>query len=250
MKRNSSDSITGGLASCTKYKVETNEQPLGQIFSIARVEKISTADASAQNFADIKSPDSLEHESDKIRVGVSSKVNFSKLTPKEQYIRFSNQAQEIKRLRKKLGKYTNSKGKKESSELQKAIEKVKSAKYELEDQSQLIENIIKAINSGKVAPNTLAYNQICTILRDVLAIQCPDSKYSIKLPEGTVPISCVEYEEYAKLPCTPAVLRSLIGREHRVIDDLGQLLRALHTQALTSIIYSKGGQGNIVPSVQ
>ena len=249
MKRNSSDSLTGTPLACTKYKAERVDQGLGQVFSIARIEKSSTADASAANQIDSKNSDVLEPEPDKVRVGVSSKVNFSKLTAKEQRLRFQNQAQEIKKLRKKLSKYMSNKGKKENSELQKAMERIKSSKHELEDQSLLIENVVKAINTGKILPNTLPYNQICTILRDVLSIRSPSYKYSIRLPEGVVPISCVEYEEYMKLPCIPAVLRSLVGREQRNSEDLSELLRALNSRALSNIICAKG-EHKPTPSIQ
>ena len=229
MKRNSAE--TSIPASSNKGRAESADQCFGQIFSIARVEKCSTGDLSGTTPSDSKGIDS-----DRLRVGVSSKVNFSKLTSKEQLQRFQNQAHEIKRLRKKLTKCMNSKGKKESTELQRAVERIKVTRHELEDQGYLIENVVKAINTGKILPNTLPYNQICTILRGLLSIQCPQSKCNIKLPEATIPISTLEYEEYSKLPCTPGVLRSLIGKEQKGVEDLSELLRTLHLQAFRNIL--------------
>ncbi len=239
MKRNSSDALIAPFP-CTKVKSEPCDPPFSQVFSIARIDKsASTTDVSA---VDCKNPDTTgQADTDKVRVGVSSKVNFSKLTQKEQHLRFQNQALEIKRLRKKLSKYMSNKGRRENSELQKAVDRVKSAKHEFEDQGMLVENVVKAVNTGKIVPNTLAYNQICTILRDVLAIPCPASKHAIRLPETTVPISRVEYEEYSRLPCTPAVLRALVGREQRHMEDLSEVLRALHMQAFMNIVHAKGG---------
>jgi hypothetical protein len=239
MKRISADNITRTMPEVAKYKLESNEHPFDQIFSIAHIDKNSTAPTMTAGQPGDISPDPLAPIPEKVRVGVSSKVNFSKLTPKEQRLRFLNQAEEINKLRKKFKKYSSNKGKKEDSMMQTAIDKLKVAKYELEDQKHLVENLIKAINTGKLVPNTLAYNQICTILRTVLSLPCPEAKYTIKLPEGTLAISKVEYEEYMKLPCTPAVLRTLIGKEQLEREDPNELLRALHIQIFTNIFQCK-----------
>ena len=245
MKRVSADTITCTVPVCTKFKLESNEHPFDQVFSIARVDKNYTAPTMTENRIGDLSPDLLGPIPEKIRVGVSSKVNFSKLTQKEQHLRFLNQAEEIRMLRKKLRKYTGSRGKKEDSMLQSAINKLKPVKFELEDQKLLVENLIKAINTGKLVPNTLAYNQICTILRVALGQPCPEAKYTIKLPEGTIPISKVEYEEYMKLPCTPGVLRSLIGKEQCGTEDPNELLRALHIQIFSNIFRPKADQATV-----
>jgi len=213
MKRNSPESTF------SKTKPDSSDQPLNQIFSIARIEK------------------GMElSESDKLRVGVSSKVNFSKLTAKEQLQRFQNQAQEIQRLRRRLSKLMLSKGKHETTDLQKALDRVKVHKYELDDQKFLIENFVKGITEGTIIPNTLPYNQICTILREVLKIGNNESKYTIKLEEIEVGISALEYEVYSKLPCTPAVLHTLLGKEQERPENLGELLRILNLQAFAKTI--------------
>ncbi len=217
-----------------KQKLESDSNS-DQVFSIARVEKPGMTGSISEQKTGDQSPDLLGLPCEEVRVGVSSKVNFSKLTPAEQRLRFINQAQEIKRLRRKLRKYSGQKGKREDSLLQRAIDRVRTAKHELEDQKCLIENIAKAINSGRLLPGTLGYSQICTILRDVLGLPCPESKHSINLPEKTIPISQTEYEVYKKLPCTPGVLRAMIGREQRGVEDPSELLRALHIQVFANI---------------
>ncbi len=223
-----------------KQKLVGSDNSSDQIFSIARIDRNGTVGSMTEIKPGDQSPDLINLRCEKVRVGVSSKVNFSKLTPNEQRLRFLNQAEEIRHLRKKLHKYSAAKGKKEDSALQKAMERVKSAKCELEDQRLLVENLLKAINTGKLVPNTLAYNQICTILRDVLPVPCPQSAFALKLPEKSIPISKVEYDEYSKLPCTPAVLRALVGREQQSAEDPSELLRALHIQVFASIARSKG----------
>jgi len=245
MKRTCSEFLNSStITTSAKCKLESTDTGFSQIFTIARVEKGSTGDISGTTHSEIKTAD-LCAEADKLRVGVSSKVNFSKLTSKEQLERFKNQAQEIRRLRKKLAKSMAAKSKKPNSEIQKALEKVKFAKHELEDQQFLVENIVKAVNSGVLLPNTLAYNQICTILRNLLGTQGASSKYMVRLPECTVPISTLEFEEYSKLPCTPGVLRALLGKEQRGVEDLSELLRALHLQAFKNIMFSQ--QGKLCP---
>jgi len=245
MKRNSTETPLSDeqiSVMSTKNKLETNVPGFEHIFSIARVDKNSTTGTLTENKLGDLTPDTCGIPCEKVRVGVSSKVNFSKLTPREQRLRFLNQADEIRRLRKKLRKYSGNKGRKEDSVLQKAIDKLRVAKFEIEDQKQLVENLIKAINSGKLVPNTLAYNQICTILRDLLALPCPESHHAIRLPEKTIPVSKLEYEEYMKLPCTPAVLRALVGRGQVGVEDPSELLRALHIQIFSSLSQTKMNQ--------
>lgn len=226
----------------TKQKLCGLDSNADQIFSIARIDRSSTAGSLTELKQGDQSPELGTIRCEKVRVGVSSKVNFSKLTPGEQRLRFVNQAEEIRHLRKKLRKYSAGKGKKEDSTLQRAVDRVRAARFELEDQKLLVENLLKAINTGKLAPNTLPYDQICTILRDVLSLPCPVSPYAIKLPEKSVAISKTEYDAYAKLPCTPTVLRALLGREQTAVEDPSELLRALHIQVFADIARSKGIQ--------
>eukprot|EP00826_Nyctotherus_ovalis_P001212 TRINITY_DN10164_c0_g6_i1.p1 TRINITY_DN10164_c0_g6~~TRINITY_DN10164_c0_g6_i1.p1 ORF type:complete len:229 (-),score=70.05 TRINITY_DN10164_c0_g6_i1:170-856(-) len=219
MKRNSAETTSSTITSFPKSKPEAIDQTFSQIFTIARIEK------------GVKMS-----ESDRLRVGVSSKVNFSKLTPKEQLLRFQNQAEEIQKLRRRLSKLMLSKGKHEATDLQRAVDRVKAHKYELDDQKSLIENIVRGINQGSIAPNSLAYNQICTILREALHITPVEAKYRIKLGEAEVPVSMLEYETYSKLPCTPAVLRTLLGKEQERPENLGELLRVLNLQAFAKTV--------------
>lgn len=214
-------------------KVKRNEdEPLaGQIFSIAQIERNNTEGSLEEQ----KRKDS---EADKLRVCVSSKVNFSKLNAQEQYARFQNQAKKIKKLRMKLKRYGDENVVKEDTEIRKALKRIKESRYELQDQKDMIENLIKAINSGKLVPNTLPYNQICTILRDALGINYPDCHYSIMLPEGSIPISALEYAEYTKLPCSSSNLGSFVGRAQVDSENYGEFLRALHLQFFSNISQS------------
>ena len=123
MKRNLTDAFPIPPCLAAKHKLESDISS-DHIFNIARVEKASTAGTVTEPKLGDQSPDLLGIQCEQVRVGVSSKVNFSKLTPTEQRLRFINQAQEIKRLRRKLRKYSGQKGKREDSLLQRAIDKV------------------------------------------------------------------------------------------------------------------------------
>ena len=218
MKRNSAEASTSSIISFTKCKIESSDQSFGQVFTIAKINNDS------------------EHLSDKLRVGVSSKVNFSKLTSKEQLQRFQNQAQEIRKLRRKLSKVMHCEEDNETCERQKTIEHIKSFKYELDDQKFLLENLVKGISERTICPGTLAYNQICTILRDALQIKPKNPKYTIKLGESDVAISTLEYKEYSKLPCTPGVLQVFTGREQMKQENYSELLRALNIQEYNRVM--------------
>eukprot|EP00826_Nyctotherus_ovalis_P055903 TRINITY_DN7478_c0_g1_i12.p1 TRINITY_DN7478_c0_g1~~TRINITY_DN7478_c0_g1_i12.p1 ORF type:complete len:223 (-),score=56.35 TRINITY_DN7478_c0_g1_i12:111-779(-) len=210
MKRNSAETTSNSSTPHAELKTKSPNQ----IFTIVRIER--GAESGRVN---------------KLRVGVSSKVNFSKLTSKEQLQRFRNQEQEIQQLRRRLGKLMLSKGKHVASDLRRAIDRVKYHKYELADQKLLIENVIKGITRKAIVPNTLAYNQICTILREALKLSPLEAKHSIKLDSVEVPISLLEYEVYSKLPCTPAVFHAFLGKELECTENIGQLLRTLNVEA-------------------
>eukprot|EP00826_Nyctotherus_ovalis_P006851 TRINITY_DN11672_c0_g1_i2.p2 TRINITY_DN11672_c0_g1~~TRINITY_DN11672_c0_g1_i2.p2 ORF type:complete len:181 (+),score=31.00 TRINITY_DN11672_c0_g1_i2:240-782(+) len=147
------------------------------------------------------------------RVQASSKVNFSKLTPAEQRQRYVNQKAEIRRLKKQLQKYSG------ECDLLSLQQFCSAFNHNGDEQKTLIENICKAIISGKMVPNSLGYNQVCTILRDLLQVPYSGNGYSISLPDKKLNISSVEYESYAKVPCTDSILLKIIGREQQVLDD-------------------------------
>ena len=146
----------------------------------------------------------------------SSKVNFSKLNRAEQERRYINQKQEIKKLKKQLRNYTKKNGNKALQHLY---------TNELTDERLLLENMCRAVISGKLVPNTLAYNQICTILRDILQIPYTNKGYLISLPDKKLNISSIEYEAYSKLPFTDSILLRMIGREGREQEDPFKLLQ-------------------------
>jgi len=241
MKRVCPDTFTLPPTLATKQKLET-EQGFNQVFNVAQAENRSSALSHAETRPGDCSPDLVE-QCDEVRVSASSKVNFSKLSPAEQKQRFLNQAQEIKRLKRKIRKYSAQKGKKEDTILQKAVDKIKIARHEIDDQKYLIENLLKAINTGKLTPGSFSYCQICTILRDLLNLPCPESRHTITLPEKSIPISTVEYDVYKNLTCTPGVLRAMVGREQHGPEDPSELLRALHVQVFASMEKEMNTQG-------
>lgn len=167
------------------------------------------------------------------RVGASSRVNFSKLSPKEQKQRFVNQFEEIKRLRAKMKKHSKVQREDCNDDIQKALKLIYEAHYDVPDQCHLIEDVAAGVISGQLRPDTLAFNQISTILRDLLGVECHDAKHTISLPEVTVPISTLEYEIYRRIPCTDRVLRNLLGRKQKQPEDPNELFSVLKSYGKT-----------------
>lgn len=153
------------------------------------------------------------------RVSASSKVNFSKLNPAEQKLRYINQKNEIKLLKKQLHKEL---AKDSNTSLQGSlpVSDINAPPYR-----SLLQTLCKALISGKLLPNTLAYNQISTILRDVLQIPHSGQGHFISLPDKKLEVSSVEFEEYSKIPCTDPTLLKIIGREQKQLDDPFALLQ-------------------------
>lgn len=143
------------------------------------------------------------------RITASSKVNFSKLSPKEQKMRYINQKSEIKHLRRKLQKIERS-----SKSFQNELNQVQDP-----EQKELIESLCKALITGKLKPNTLGYNQVCTILRDVLQIPCNGTSCSISLPDKELSISYIEYENYARVSWSDSILMKMLGRKEVTRED-------------------------------
>ena len=146
-------------------------------------------------------------------MAASSKVNFTKLTTKEQKQRYINQINEIKKLKTTLYAYLRQDQEVEDSTLEKAMDNLYKFDYELNDQNNLIENLSKAIIEEKLKPNTLGFNQICTILRGLLDFSYPNSRYSIELSGETISISSVEYESYKHLFWTNEALAKILGKD-------------------------------------
>lgn len=162
---------------------------------------------------------------DSIRVGASSKVNFSKLSLTEQWQRFKNQQKEIRRLKKLLRKYQNEKEQYEELLLKGDKEGQQTECSEQRPQEILMKGLSEAVAEGKLKPNTFGYNQVCTILRDLLDLPCIGNGFAINLPEKPIPISSVEYETYLKLSCTKEILRVMVGRKRKRVEKPEELVQ-------------------------
>eukprot|EP00830_Metopus_es_P000493 TRINITY_DN10489_c0_g1_i1.p1 TRINITY_DN10489_c0_g1~~TRINITY_DN10489_c0_g1_i1.p1 ORF type:complete len:258 (+),score=31.95 TRINITY_DN10489_c0_g1_i1:19-792(+) len=241
MKRCSPEMASNCFQVFAKPKLEDISAKFKQQEENVHTEKLSTAESASASAAKEGdgSPDLVPSQSVDLRIQASSKVNFSKLSQKEQYLRFKNQANEIRTLKAQLDEYGSCKRKKETT-AQKAIDKIKASKVELEDQHNLIENVIFAIVKGKLVPNTLPYNQICTIIRDALRITYPTSKRTVNLEEGTLPISEMEAKCYYEQHCSKQTLRTIIGRKLMPSESSGDVLKNLHFQMnLCSLAFNK-----------
>ena len=184
------------------------------IFNITKTELKLTGDCGSDQ--DLSH---LSNDRNNQRVNVSSKVNFSKLSPQEQSLRFKNQLKEIKKLRAQLSDST----KRSNKVLFKGLHG-KIQDYENRQQKLLINTLSSAIISEKLKPNTLGYNQICTIIRDVMNEEISDNKYCIVLPNKTLGISAIEFETYSKLKCTEGMMERILGRERTKQDDPNEIL--------------------------
>eukprot|EP00826_Nyctotherus_ovalis_P064676 TRINITY_DN9492_c0_g2_i1.p1 TRINITY_DN9492_c0_g2~~TRINITY_DN9492_c0_g2_i1.p1 ORF type:complete len:242 (+),score=36.49 TRINITY_DN9492_c0_g2_i1:214-939(+) len=179
-------------------------------------------------------PKGIPRRDKESRVMASSKVNFSKLTPEEQRERYINQKSEIKALKRRLKRYSADSGEDNTKLPGRALQQARDSAFELPGQKTLIENLCKAIVAGKLLPNTLGYNQICTILRDVLNVPYSNEACSLSLSDKRLNISEIEYKTYSKIPCTDSILLKIIGREKKEAEDPFTLLQLFSGPTLLS----------------
>lgn len=195
-------------------------------------EKVTSIHSSLENQCN----DSSETHGEEIRIGASSKVNFSKLSAEEQRYRYINQAVKVQKLKAQIKSLIKTKGKRINQSLRKAHEKLRNAKHEVEEHRFLLDNLLKAIITKRLGPNTLGYCQICAILRDVLGLSREGSEHMLKLPEQTVNITSLEYKTYKDMMLGPEELRTIVGLPQLEEKDLGGKLRTLNLGMLSKII--------------
>lgn len=196
----------------TKVKIQESEGSADPVFAISKINSGDSLKPHPLSPTDEKTEDMTPQYRLGIRVKASSKVNFTKLSPEEQYIRFKNQAYEIKQLKRQLRKYGERSCERLDASYKKAMEKLQGEKMEFPDQANVIQNLAHAIITGALPTTSLAYAQICTILRDKLNIRYPDAQHSIRLPDGNVPISTLEFNELKKLPPSIPLFHLIVGR--------------------------------------
>jgi len=217
MKRSYSSISSEAKESNIKSKPPSDtKHNIAPIFNISRV--------APQNIYHFPSEELGSHALNDIRVSASSKVNFSKLSLTEQKQRYINQIKEIKKLRAKLKKFSKAKAK---DGFERALEVVREGNCITCNRNNFLETLTCSIISGRLKPNTLAFNQISTILRDVLGLRSPNIQYAIQLAETTIPISSLEYEAYKEIACTERVLRCILGRKQRGAEDPNELFNII-----------------------
>lgn len=176
------------------------------------------------------------------RNAIPTEADFASMSPEEKYKEFQSQAYEIKQLRRKIRKMDQKCHRKLENDMHLSFDMIKQYGLELADQGEIIQNLIKATNQGKLIPNTLPYNRICTILRDKLQIPVEHSKcYLLKFPEKTVAISKLESEEYNSLAHSEDILRLIIGDPVHKSEGKEELHKYLQMQAqiLKKMTYSQ-----------
>lgn len=179
--------------------------------------------------------DSDDFDCDNMRVGASSKVNFSKLNIDEQKKRYVNQAEKINRLKRKLEKFASIKGKRKNLSLLKAVEKIRGSRYDLEDQRFIMENTLKAINTGKLKTDSLGYNQISTIIRNSLGHSHESNLRELNVCGKPIAISDIEYNTYERCLCNESTIGIMMGMDKIEKPSLGNQLRSLHEKYMSVI---------------
>eukprot|EP00826_Nyctotherus_ovalis_P016388 TRINITY_DN1473_c0_g2_i1.p1 TRINITY_DN1473_c0_g2~~TRINITY_DN1473_c0_g2_i1.p1 ORF type:complete len:238 (-),score=27.67 TRINITY_DN1473_c0_g2_i1:206-919(-) len=184
--------------------------------------------------------DSSETHGEDVRVGASSKVNFTKLSPEEQRFRYISQLYRIQKLKTQLKSYIQAKGKRVHQSLKKTHERLQRSKHDREGQKLALNDLFEGIITGRLAPNTLGYNQICTILRDVLEISGERNHHELRLQEKSIPISTLEYTAYKEMLLGQEELRAVVGRlqGEETEKKIGTELIDLNIQMLNEVIKS------------
>ena len=148
---------------------------------------------------------------------VLNEAIFQQMNNEEKRRCFQRQAYEIKQLRRKLRKCANDSRIEFDSlepETKRAQMLLQSVNCELPDQKEMIENLIKAVNTGKLVPETLPFSRISTILRNGMenGKEVDKSKAEhVTFPEKSVAISKKESNQYKYLPKSEQVYRALVG---------------------------------------
>ncbi len=216
--RNSHANDSENLIVPAKIKIEPNLKQPAKIFKITKVDrKFSQSSLSSR---------SIDHESTANSGGSTSQRHanapettwsleqIERLSPKEQYVYFQNQAYEIKQLRRKIRKCCQRRGKLLEAEILQTQEVLQSATFELDDQRLLVENLLRALREGQLAPNTLVYNHICTIVRNMLDIPVEHKGARfIQFQSKELAITEKESREYVQLPRDASVFRALVGQQ-------------------------------------
>lgn len=220
--------------STPEHLEKTLRKPVPKPYSISRTGPVfNVLQVAPQSTYDSFSEDPYVSKNEGKRVGVSARVNFSKLTPAEQKQRFINQTEEIKRLRAKLKGLSKAKRKATGKDVHIISDDICDTNHDFlfqtfdPNQRRFLKGVARSVIGERLRPGTLAFSQIATILRDLLDLDCSNRQYVIKLPEKTIPISRTEHEEYRKVPCTSRFLRNILGREQREAEDPNELLKAV-----------------------
>ena len=199
---------SGNLIAAAKMKRESESELPAQIFKITKVDPLTV-----QNSYN-KSPETPQRET------VWTAEEIAKMSPKQQYSYFQSQAYEIKQLRRKIRKCCQKRGEMLEAEILQTQEVMQNYAFELEDQKNVVENLVKAINQGALAPNTFPYDHLCTVIRSMMNIQVERKNGKcLQFPEKEVAISEREGREYLRLPNNAGVFRVLVGQSVQPTGD-------------------------------
>ena len=195
------------------FNIVPNSQPY---YGGKEVFKISHNESNQRNpqIDDLDNPPSLD--------------KFDKLSPSMKYTKFQAQAYEIKQLKRKIRKSARTPIKDVMKSFSDAERIVKRAKVELEDQQNIMENLLVALNEGKLIPKSFAFDRICTIVRSAL----DDKNYDMTSKEK------LEYGYMTKLEKTMNVLRGKEIEKECTEKEKAEEYLLIHGEFLKNLSYS------------
>ena len=164
---------------------------------------------------------------------ISTEEQLMAMTPKEQYSSFQTQAYEIKQLRRKLRKLSQKGGHELEASIQQAKEVLNEYDFEFEDQKDILDNLMKALKTGVLVPNTMKFDRLCTIVRNCMNLN-PKSKTdkSVYVEGREVKISKRESDQYLQCPNDDSIVKALLGETTDTeLDEKKQLNNYLVIQA-------------------
>ncbi len=156
---------------------------------------------------------------------------FDHLTPSEKYTEFQSQAYEIKQLKRKIRKCAKCRAKAVRKAFAKAQETLKTADVELLDQKMMLDHLLQGLDSGRLLPNSLPFDRICTILRNAL-----------KQYKGTNAVTTREKQEYEYLPQNSKIVSALMGKrvdENLSAEEIAEQYLLMHAAALKKLTYQQ-----------
>jgi len=120
-----------------------------------------------------------------------------------------------------------------------ALKKIKTANFDIEEDRMALENLISAVASGRLRPDSINYNIIATQIRSFLDEQkikhlIKDPKIYINFAEKEVFITKKELEFYKRAGTDENIYRTILGFKHEA--QQGNNNKGMYDQVLASLM--------------